>query len=137
MREATGKLIANLQKCDTAQILALYQVSYSNIDKENQRTFVKENILSDCSWYNKITGKYGLPNIESLSFTKDPQNQANIAILPLLAKEDTVLNLKNSTLYVVFYPDQFFNGRIIDFTVTKERIKINRTLIIAPPLKKE
>ncbi|RXK58049.1 hypothetical protein ESA94_18725 [Lacibacter luteus] len=133
MKEVTGKLLSNLQKCDTAQILALYEVSASHIDQETYRTFIKENILNDCKWYNKITGKYGLPNLEKLSFTRDPQTQANVAILPLLPKEDTSLNLKSSSLYIEFYPDQFFNGRVLRFTVSKEILKIKET-IKAPPI---
>jgi len=133
MRGVTDTLISSLQKCDTTKILALFEVSASHIDQENTRTFVKENILNDCSWYNKITEKYGLPNLDKLSFAKDPQTQANIAVLPLLQTEDSALNLKSSTLFVKFYPDQFFNGRILSFTVSREILKKKQTLK-APPL---
>ena len=132
MREVTGKLLSHLPKCDTTQLLALYDVSASQIDQENYRNFIKGNILNDCNWFNKITAKYGLPNLEKLSFTKDLQTQNNIVVLPLLLKEDSTLNLKSSNLYIEFYPDQFFNGKILRFRVSREILQRNET-IIAPP----
>lgn len=136
MKEVTAQLLSSLRNCDTANILALYDVSASRIDQESHRSFIKGNILNDCKVFNKVTAKIGTPSLDKLSFTKDPENGAYVAILPVTSQQDTALNLKNCTLYVVFYPDQFFNGKILRFTVFKEDLKPKETLKIKelPPL---
>jgi hypothetical protein len=136
MKAVTEKLITHLGNCDTTNILSLYEVSASHIDQESYRTFTKEVIMNGCGLFNKVTANVGLPSLEKLSFTKDPQNGANVAILPITTQQDTVMNLKSCTLYVVFYPDQFFNGKILQFTVSRENLKPKETLKIKelPPI---
>ena len=136
MKAVTEKLLTHLGNCDTTNILSLYEVSASHIDQENYRTFTKEGIMNDCGLFNKVTANVGRPSLNKLSFTKDPENGANVAILPITTQPDTAMNLKSCTLYVVFYPDQFFNGKILRFTVSRENLKPKETLKIEelPPI---
>ena len=123
MKKVAGTLLESLKTCDTTKILSLYDVSDSHIDQENYRTFIKENILSYCKLFNEVTEKVSIPSLEKLSFTKDPQNGANIAILSLISRPDTAMNLKSCILYVMFYPDRFFTEKILRFTIIRESIR--------------
>jgi hypothetical protein len=123
MKTVIEKLLESLRNCDTTNILTLYDVSNSHIAKENYRTFIKEDIISYCDLFNQVTLKAGIPSLKNLSFTTDPQTGANIAILPLVSRPDTTMNLRNCTLYVMFYPDRFFNEKILRFTIVRENIK--------------
>jgi hypothetical protein len=135
MTELTKQLAVSLRKSDTAAILKMYDTSFSHINQKNYHEFIKEGVLLNCELFNKVVDKYGMPDIEALTFSVDSTNGSNVAILPLLTTNDTLLNYKRCLLFVIFYPDRFFQlDKFLGFTITAEElIPKNRDLIKPSP----
>jgi hypothetical protein len=133
MTSVTNSLIHSLKTCDTTSILNLYDTSFSHINNKHYRDWTREEIQIFCGRFNKVVNKYGAPSLSKLTFIKDSTNGgANIAVLPLMEKNDSALNLKKSTLYVMFYPDEFFKeNKLLRFVVFNEDLtkKPERPLI--------
>ncbi len=112
MREVAAKFIESLKKADTTSALALFDA-----EPFSDRHFYAENILFHGEIYQKIIGKYGDASLQNLKLGKDSVLGTNLALLPLLPKPDTSLNLKYFNLELKFYPDRWFNGKILHYTI--------------------
>ena len=84
-----------------------------------------EDMPSNCSLFRKVVARHGLPKLENLSFQKDPSNNGNVAVLPLLERADSVLNTKTCILYIVFPSDQLFNDKISRIVIVRELVSNN------------
>jgi hypothetical protein len=135
MTELTKKLVVSLRKSDTTTILKMYDTSFSHINQKNYREFIKEGVVQNCELFNRVVDKHGIPDIQALTFSIDSTNGSNVAILPLLTTTDTSLNYKRCLLFIMFYPDRFFEGdKFLGFTIeTEEIFPKNRDLIKPPP----
>lgn len=103
----TNQLIDYLKTWDTSGILNLLDSTFAQTNQPNFRVYARESFLKDCSLFNEIVDEHGLPNINDIICKKDSSHlpPANIAILPIISKDDTILNIKRCFLQLIFYPD--------------------------------
>ena len=137
IKEVVNELINNLQRCDTSALLEMYDTGFSHINKKNYRDFIRQGIVQNCKTFKDITNRHNLPDLNNLTFLIDSTNGSNIAVLPLLNTNDSLLNFKKCSLFVMFYPDRFFliSDKLLRFTiVAEELIPRNRDIIKPIPL---
>ncbi|MEO6231999.1 MAG: hypothetical protein ABJB11_11810 [Ferruginibacter sp.] len=129
MRSTASKLIDYLKNCDTTNILALHDTSFTHIDKKNYRDFLAESIIKDCSFFNTVVNKYGMPDMDKIVFKKDSSRiiGTNILILPLTSRPDSNLNIKKCFIVLVFNPDKYFinHSRLLRYSINKEELVPN------------
>jgi len=122
MKNVVLQLIKNLSICDTTAIMGMYDTSYSHINQSVYRSFIKQQIVTNCKLYNTILLKYSTPNIDSLKYKTDAEG-ANVVALPLVQKVDSSLNIRSATLYVRFYPSRFFyTDKFLSFVVAQQEL---------------
>ena len=102
MKLTVMKLIRAFEVCDTLGIINLFE-------RDKELRVRKDDILNDCSFFNKIINKHGKPKFDSLILSK-AENGANIVSVTLMNKNDSLLKIKKSVLIIVFYPDQFLSN---------------------------
>lgn len=96
MKLTVMKLINAFEVYDSVGIINLFER-----DKElNKR---RDDVLNDCSFFNKITKKYGKPKFDSLILSK-ADNGANIISITLMNKNDSLLRVKKSVISYCFLP---------------------------------
>jgi hypothetical protein len=131
MKSSTTFLTKCLRNDDTIEIFKMLDTTFNHIKKINYKDIL-ETIGDECLFFKTITKKYGQPDSTKIRFMKDSVSGANIALLPLMKKKDTTLNIEEGNLVVFFYPDSFFNfkpNQILNFYIQK---KIIKTTIKAP-----
>ena len=53
-----------------------------------------------------VSNKYGAPSLDSFHIKKG-ENGENVFIIPLMAKGDSLINIKKCDLVIFFYPEKF------------------------------
>jgi hypothetical protein len=110
MKLMTKNLMDYLLKEDSIGIYAL-------LDGENLKE-VKRRIRKDCSFFTKITKKYGMPTLDKMQLSKGKHDENVISVI-LMDKIDSSFNLRKCELVVFFYPDRFlsYSQKILNYVI--------------------
>lgn len=138
----TNELVKSLENCDTTALLNMLDSNFTHTGQSNFRDFIKESFLEDCSVFKLIMQRHSSPDVSLIRIVKDSTQlpPANIAILPILEKADSSLNIKKCFLMLAFYPDEYFtlNSNLLKYSLVVERLRArNRNKIKMPDWLKE